>query len=162
MKYVMTIVCCLAFAVAGVSLAISDNNTREGYSKHLSLSAATLPTIQARALPLDLQLDLGMDVQTDSTIIKHDTVFVDRPQVLVINKKSPKVNKPKGVTDYVWMFRTPPELSKDTVSNKVVLGREENPKDVDVGVSNTSAIQLIVDGQTVYSKNVNHSTGESQ
>lgn len=161
MKYVTTIICCLAFAVAGIGLAISGNNTEVSFSKHQTLSAATLPPHQVAKLPLDLQLALKKEVQTDPTV-KHDTVYVDRPQVLVINKKSSKVSSPKKVTDYSWMMLTPEQMSKDTVSNKGTPNREEKIRECDVGSPKESTIQLTVDGEVVYSKNVNHSTGGPQ
>lgn len=114
-------------------------------------------------LPLDVQLDLGKRTQsTDSAVIKKDTVFIDRPQVLVINPKRPKVDRPKGVTDVAWMFLNPEKLSSPPVNNKEIPAREEKTGENDVGSPDSHAIQLIVDGQTVYSKNDNHSTGDSQ
>ena len=156
MKYVTTIICCLAFAFCGISLAITDNNTKVSFNKHQTLSAATLPK-----LPLDVQLDLGKKVQIDPEV-KRETIYVDRPQVMVINKKSSRVKSPEKVTDYAWMMVNPDQLSKGTVSNKGFPNREEKIGECDVGSSKESAIQLTVDGQIVYSKNVNHSTGESQ
>lgn len=165
MKYVTTIICCLAFAVAGIGLAISGNNTEVSFNKHQTLSAATLPPYQVAKLPLDLQLALKKEVQTGPTIIRdtiHDTTYVDRPQVLVINKKSSKVSSPKKVTDYSWMMLTPEQLSKDTVYNKGTPNREEKIGECDVGSPKEPAIQLTVDGEIVYSKNVIHSTGGPQ
>ena len=165
MKYVTTIICCLAFAFAGIGLAISGNNTEVSFNKHQTLSAATLPPYQVAKLPLDLQLALKKEVQTGPTIIRdtiHDTMYIDRPHVLVINKKSLKVSSPEKVTDYSWMMLTPKPTSMDTVSNKGAPVREEKAGECDVGSSKESAIQLTVDGEVVYSKNVNHSTGESQ
>lgn len=165
MKYVTTIICCLAFAFAGIGLAISDNNTEVSFNKHQTLSAATLPPYQVAKLPLDLQLALKKEVQTDPTIIRdtiHDTMYIDRPQVLVINKKSLRVSSPKKVTDYSWMMLKPGQLFKDTVNNKGTPDREENTGECDVGSPKGPTIQLTVDGEIVYSKNVNHSTGGSQ
>lgn len=159
MKQVTTILCCLAFAIAGVCLAISENN--DVTWKHQTINAATLPASQVSMLPLDVQLDLGKEVQTNPTV-KRDTVYVDRPQILVINKKSSKVSTPKKVTDVAWMMLKPGHISKDTVSNKGTPDREEKAGECDVGSSKETAIQLTVDGKIVYSKNVNHSTGESQ
>ena len=159
MKQVTTILCCLAFAIAGISLAISENN--DGIWKHQTISAATLPANQVSMLPLDVQLDLGKRVQTNPTVIR-DTVYVDRPQILVVNPKSSKVSTPKKVTDVAWMMLKPGQMFKDTVSNKGTPVREEKAGECDVGSTKESAIQLTVDGKIVYSKNVNHSTGESQ
>ena len=161
MKQVTTILCCLAFAIAGICLAISENN--DVTWKHQTINAATLPASQVSMLPLDVQLDLGKEVQTNPTIIRDtDTVYIDRPQILVINKKSSKVSTPKKVTDVAWMMLKPGCMSKDTVSNKDTPVREEKAGECDVGSSKETAIQLTVDGKIVYSKNVNHSTGESQ
>ena len=162
MKYVTTIICCLAFAFAGIGLAISGNNTEVSFNKHQTLSAATLPPHQVAKLPLDLQLALKKEVQSDPTIVKHDTVYIDRPQILVINKKSSKVRKPKKVTDYSWAMLTPEQPPNDTVSNKITPNREEDIGEHGMSSSKEHMIQLIVDDEVVYSKNVNHSTGESQ
>lgn len=166
MKYVTTIICCLAFAFAGIGLAISGNNTEVSFSKHQTLSAATLSPMEIAKLPYDLRASMKDYVQTDPTIIKHDTIhdttYIDRPQVLVINKKSSKVSSPKKVTDYAWMMLKPDHMFKDTVNNKGTPNREEKIGECDVGSPKEPAIQLTVDGQIVYSKNVNHSTGELQ
>lgn len=161
MKHVTTILCSIAFLFAGIFLASSKYTGLTDFSKHQSISAATLPVEQVSMLPLDLQLDLGKRVQTDSTV-KHDTVYVDRPQVLVINPKRPKVDRPKGVTDVAWMMLNPGQLSKSAVSKQKIPDREEQPGETDVGASKASSIQLTVDGKVVYSKDDNHSTGESQ
>jgi hypothetical protein len=117
-------------------------------------------------LPYDLQATLKQSVQMDSaindTVYVHDTTYVDRPQVLVINKKSSKVSSPEKVTDYSWMMLTPKPTSVNAVNNKGTPVREEKAGECDVGSPKESAIQLTVDGEIVYSKNVNHSTGESQ
>ena len=165
MKHVTTVICCIAFALAGAFLAMS-NKTESSFAKHQTLSAATLSPMEISKLPYDLQATLKQSVQMDSaindTVYVHDTTYVDRPQVLVINKKSSKVSSPEKVTDYSWMMLTPKPTSVDTVSNKGTPVREEKAGECDVGSSKESAIQLTVDGEVVYSKNVNHSTGESQ
>ena len=162
MKYVTTIICCLACAIAGIGLALSGNNTEVSFNKHQTLSAATLPPYQVAKLPLDLRLALKKEVQSDPTTVKHDTVYIDRPQILVINKKSSKVRKPKKVTDYSWAMLTPEQPPNDTVSNKITPNREEDIGEHGMSSSKEHMIQLIVDDEVVYSKNVNHSTGESQ
>ena len=162
MKHVTTILCSLAFLIAGWLLVEPKDLGGFEFSKHQTLSAATLSANQIAMLPLDVQYDLDKKVQITDTAKIHDTVYVDRPQVLVINQKHSKVNQPKSVTDYVWMFRNPVDMSTQTVSNKVIPDREENTGETDVGTPNNHAIQLIVDGQTVYSKHDNHSTGGSQ
>ena len=114
-------------------------------------------------LPLDVQLDLGKRTQsTDSVIKVHDTVFVPKPEILVINKERSRISRPKGVTDYAWMVHNPVKTSTDTVNNKQIPDREEKTGERDVGKTDSTTIQLIVDGRVVYSKNDNHSTGGSQ
>lgn len=164
MKNVTTILCSIAFLVAGWLLATEESEGSFEFNKHQTLSAATMPQSNVVSmLPLDVQLDLGKRTQLTDTVGKqHDTIYVDRPQVLVINKKRSGNNPPKGVTDYVWMFRNPVNMSTDTVNNKVILAREEKTRECDVGTPDSTTIQLIVDGRVVYSKNDNHSTGESQ
>ena len=160
MKHVTTILCSLAFLLAGWFLAVGDGEG--GLSKHQTLSAATLSDYQTTMLPLDVQLDLGKKVLPTDTVMMHDTVFIDRPQVLVINPKHQRVSRPKGVTDVAWMFLNPGKLASPPVSNQSTPDREEKTGEVDVGTPESHNIQLIVDGQTVYSKHDNHSTGGSQ
>ena len=163
MKQVTTILCSIAFMLAGFFLASAEHSEMLGFNKHQTLSAATISQSQVSMLPLDVQLDLGKKTQlTDSVVTKRDTVYVDRPQVLVINPKRPKVDRPKGVTDVAWMFLNPGKLSSPPVNNKSIPDREENTGEIDVGSPDSHAIQLIVDGQTGYSKKDNHSTGGSQ
>ena len=164
MKNVTTILCSIAFLVAGWLLATEESEGSFEFNKHQTLSAATMPQNNVVSmLPLDVQLDLGKRTQLTDTVEKqHDTIYVDRPQVLVINKKRSGNDPPKGVTDYAWMFRNPVNMSTDTVSNKVILAREEKTRECNVGTPDSTTIQLIVDGRVVYSKNDNHSTGELQ
>lgn len=163
MKQVTTILCSIAFLLAGVFLATSEDKALD-FEKHQTLSAATMPQITASMLPLDVQLDLGKKTQiTDPEVITdtiHDTIFVPKPEVIVINKKRSEVNRPKSVTDVAWMIVKPGNTSIDTVNNQKIPVREEKTGECDVGAPETSTIQLIVDGKTVYSKNDNHSTGE--
>ena len=163
MKNVTTILCSIAFLIAGWLLATEESEGSFEFNKHQTLSAATMPKRMVSMLPLDVQLDLGKRTQvTDAVEKQHDTVYVDRPQILVINKKRSGKNPPKGVTDYAWMFRNPVNMSMDTVCNKVILAREEKTRECNVGTPDSTTIQLIVDGRVVYSKNDNHSAGGSQ
>ncbi len=160
MRYVTSIICCLAFAIAGILLAIHDNNVKElALTKHQTLNAATLPVIRPQMLPLDVQLDLGKRFSKTDTVEIHDTFFVDKPQIIVINKKSSKVNSPKKATVYDKVKFTPELTLNNPVSNKGISDREEKTEEI-VDSSKESSIQLIVDGKIVYSKNVNHSTGK--
>jgi hypothetical protein len=164
MKHVTTVLCSIAFLIAGWLLAIENKEGSFEFNKHQTLSAATIPHSNVVSmLPLDVQLDLGKRTQsTDSVEKQHDTVYVDRPQILVINKKHQGNDPPKGVTDYAWMFHNPVNMSTGTVSNKKIPDREEKTGERDVGTPDSTTIQLIVDGRVVYSKNDNHSTGELQ
>lgn len=162
MRHVTTIICCIAFAIAGGFLALTDKSELS-FDKRQTLSAATIPEIQVAKLPLDVQLDLGKQVKlTDSSVVKKDTVFIERPKIIVVHTKSPKANTPKGVTDVAWMMLKPGQMFRDTVNNKGILDREEKTRECDVGSSKESTIQLTVDGKIVYSKDVNHSTEGSK
>lgn len=154
MKKVTTLLCAIAFMISGIQIAkISQEGIMN--SRQNTLSAATIPRNEGfEKLPLDIQLDLEKRQITD-TIKLIDTVYVSNPKVA-------KVHQPKRPTDFLVMAFTPERVSKEPVSSQVMLGREEQPKDVDVGTSKASTIQLIVDGQTVYTKNDNHSAGEGQ
>lgn len=160
MRYVTTVICCLAFAIAGISLAIHDNNSKTfGFNKHQMLSAATVPDCQVKMLPLDVQLDLGKRFSKTDTVTIHDTTFVDRPEVLVINKKSSRVRSLKKATVSNQGMFIPEQLSDSTVNNKGTPDREEQTGEFVISPKEVS-IQLTVDGVVVYSKDVNHSTGE--
>lgn len=150
----------VSYLLVGSFLALTDT-TSSDLQKHQTLSAATIPAPQVSMLPLDLQLDLGKKTQLTDTLEKHDTVYVPK-EVLVINKTRQKVDRPKGVTDVAWMMLTPEHKSQSSVKKPKIADREEQPAEPDVGSPEVPTIQLIVDGQTVYSKDDNHSTGGSQ
>jgi hypothetical protein len=152
---------CLMGLLLGVFLDMKETSP-SGFSKHQTLSAATVPVSQVSMLPLDLQLDLGKKTQLTDDTVKHDTVYVPQPEVLVINKTRQKVDRPKGVTDVAWVMLTPEHTSKSSVKKSKIADREEQPAEPDVRSPEVPTIQLIVDGQTVYSKDDNHSTGGSQ
>lgn len=147
---------CFAFIGWHVALTIGNNSS---INKHQTLSAATLSDYQIQTLPYDLRVKFGERVQKVDTVKIHDTTFVDRPQVVVINKKSRTVRAPKGITDYVYLWRSAPKDITVT-SNAQIPDREEKTGEVASVSPKETSIQLVVNGDTVYSKDVTHSTGE--
>lgn len=148
MKYVTTIICCLAFAFAGWSLATSDNNELPDY--HQTISAATLPKIGPNMLPLDVQLDLNKrDKELPDTVyVPNDTMFVKTPDI-VINL----VRKHASTQARATMKRVgdsiPAAIPDTLVKNKVDVGREEQPTDT---IRSPGSVILIVDGEEVYKR----------
>jgi hypothetical protein len=148
MKYVTTIICCLAFAFAGWSLATSDNNELPDY--HQTISAATLPKIGPNMLPLDVQLDLNKrDKELPDTVyVPNDTMFVKTPDI-VINL----VRKHASTQARATMKRVgdsiPAAIPDTLVKNKVDVGREEQPTDT---IRSPRSIILIVDNEEVYKR----------
>lgn len=134
----MTILCAIAFAIAGVGLAIKDYHDGPGYGQN-TISAATLPQYVRPTLPLDLQLDL------EKKYSKTDTVYV--PESIVFVKERSR-GKPK-----VRSAHTRKSTVVDTMSimkNKVCGDREEYAPDT-IGPPKESII-LVVDGEEVYKR----------
>ena len=149
MKQITTILCSLVFCIAGICLAVSEHDAK--VSKHQTLSAATLPVYNTKAMssiPLDIQLDLAKKYS------RTDTVYVPQEYV-VINGKSVK-NKTKRAHTLAKATQhrqgiSPPASNPDSVVGKYVCGgREEYPPD-SIELSKSS-ICLTVDGEVVYKR----------
>lgn len=155
MRPLLTILCTLAFAISGISLAISEKEHASSASyktmRAATLSQTTLPVIlpDLSKLPLDVQADLEKKYK------KTDTVYVPQ-EFVVLNKSKVNNQKLKGK-------RTPPRATKkrlgdsipaaipDTlVKNQVCGAREENTPD-SIGPPKGS-ICLTVDGEVVYKR----------
>ena len=148
MKYVMTILCSFAFAIAGICLAIQDNSSSPGYNQN-AIHASTLPKYGTPKLPLDLQLDLEKKYsKTDTVYLPSDTVFVTKQQ-----KAKPKVRRAhtlKSASMSRQSLRSPAYNPDSIVKNKVCGDREENTPDT-IGPPKGSII-LVVDGKEVYKR----------
>ena len=148
MKYITSILCCLAFAVCGVSLALSENKDL-GF-KHPSVSAATVPQYYALPkLPLDVQLDLDKKY-------KHDPDTVYLPGETVIKYKTKYKTKYLSAPDTESMvarpdsLSTPVEMDIGAIKNQAGVVREEQTTD-NIGPPKESII-LVVDGEEVYKR----------
>lgn len=149
MKYITSIICCLAFAIAGWHLAISDSNKSLNYNS--TISAANLPTTGPGMLPLDPKWDLSDRDKNkpDTVYLPSDTVYAEMPDI-VINLA--RKNKPT----YARATRkrsgnNTPAITPDTlVKNQVGVVREEQTTDT-IGPPKESII-LIVDGEEVYKR----------
>jgi hypothetical protein len=148
MKPVMTFLCSLFFAIAGISLAINENNNSTGYSQN-AIHASTLPYIEAPKLPLDVQLDL------EKKYTKTDTVYVPQ-ELMVVAEKSKSITKSrsahtrKSTVSKRQELRSP-VVEPDTLMKSQVCGdREEYTPDT-IGPPKESII-LIVDGEEVYKR----------
>lgn len=155
MKRFTTIICCLAFMVSGVMLAIKSTGERFGSN---TVMAATIPLNYNGPLPLDLQLDLDKRLEKD-TVIVHDSIYVK-----CNHKERVKVLKPDRVTDTLYLpMPMPAPMVSMPVNNQFQGNREEKiPDELCIG-SKPHSVTLTVDGQVVYkSENDIHSTGDRQ
>ena len=148
MKYVTTIICCLAFAFAGWSLATSDSNELPDY--HQTISAATLPKIGPNMLPLDIQLDLNKrDKELPDTVyVPNDTMFVKTPDIVVNLVRKHASTQARATMKRVG-DSIPAAIPDTLVKNKVDVGREEQPTDT---IRSPGSVILIVDGEEVYKR----------
>lgn len=144
--------------VVGVGLAIHDLTTSHLNEIHASQPAPMVWNIPSgNVLPLDLQLSLDKRQSNgsvrDSINIIDSIRWTDKIRYRIKYKTVPNCAKAQPETVI------PDSLAGRT--NECTLVREEKTKET-VDTSKVSSIQLIIDGETVYSKNDNHSTGESQ
>ena len=150
MKYITQILCCIAFAIAGISLAISETGSK-GYN-HPTIGAATVPTYNFPKLPLNVKPD------ADKKYNEPDTVFIDnytvelppRPERIVTKVKNiylPAPIQEDSVEDN--KLTTPGKIPIDTVKNKVGVVREEYTTD---SIGSPGSIILVVDGKEVYKR----------
>ena len=150
MKYVTTILCTLAFLIAGISLAVQDNNNSSVF-RHQTISAATVPSYSLPELPLDLQLDLKNKYKETDTVYvtqPNDTVFVEK--IKWVKSK----HKAEHITARAALKRQgldiPASEPDSVVQNKVCGDREEYTPD-SIGPPKASII-LIVDDKEVYKR----------
>jgi hypothetical protein len=148
MRYITTILCTLAFLVAGISLAVQDNKNSQVFT-HQTISAATVPNYSLPGLPLDLQLDLKNKYKTTDTVfIPSDTIFVEK-----IVRVKPK-HKAEHTTARAALKRQgldiPASEPDSIVKSKVCGDREEYTPDT-IGPPKASII-LTVDGKEVYKR----------
>ena len=150
MRYITTILCTLAFLVAGISLAIQDNNNSPVF-RHQTISAATVPSYSLPEFPLDLQLDLKNKYKTTDTVYvtqPSDTVFVEKVK-WVKSKQTAKHTMARAALKRQGLdipASEPDELAR----NNVCGDREEYTPDT-IGPPKESII-LVVDGKEVYKR----------
>jgi len=150
MRYITTILCTLAFLVAGISLAVQDNNDSPVF-KHQTISAATVPAYSMPGLPLDLQLDLKNKYKTTDTVYvtqPSDTVFVEKIK-WVKSKQTAKHTMARAALKRQGLD-IPASEPDSVVKNKVCGDREEYAPD-SIGPPKASII-LIVDDKEVYKR----------
>lgn len=150
MRYITTILCALAFAIAGISLALQDNNKSEIF-KHQTISAATVPNYSLPELPLDLRLDMEKKYKTTDTVFvkqPSDTVFVEKVK-WVKPKHTAKHTEPRAALKRQGLD-IPASEPDDIVKSKVCGDREEHTPDT-IGPPKASII-LTVDGEEVYKR----------
>lgn len=154
MKLFTTILCTLAFAFAGFSLATAEKNHNESVAKHQTLMAATLPDYGKvlSNLPLDVQLDLNKKTKPEKEYVPYEVIVVkdttSAPKV--INPVHKKKRTSARATVKRQGLGTPAIIPDSTVKNKVCGDREEHTPD-SVGPPKGS-ICLIVDGEVVYKR----------
>jgi hypothetical protein len=143
MKFVTTVLCSIIFAIAGISLAISENNTT--VSKHATVSAATVPQYNFPTLPLDVQLDLNKKYNKPDTVYldNYTAVLPPRPEKIVTKVK--RIYLPAPTQEDTGSI-----IPIDSAKNKVGGAREEYTPDT-IGPPKGSII-LVVDGEEVYKR----------
>lgn len=147
MKHVLTFLCAIAFAVAGIGLGLSENKQSTSYGQN-AIHASTLPNYGMPKLPLDLQLDLEKKyTKVDTVYVPADTVFIKvkqrvKPKVRIAHtRKSAVTNNP---------IYNPVGQDELVMKNKVCGDREEYSPDT-IGPPKESII-LVVDGEEVYKR----------
>lgn len=149
--------------IAGISLAMYDRGTHLN-EIHAGQPAPIVWNIpNGNVLPLDLRLD--SDKRQPNIPVRDSINIVD--SVRYVDKYIYRV-KYKNVADRTTAREVgehPEAVTPDSLpvcpTTICALEREEQPRDT-VGTPKVSSIRLIVDGETVYSKDDNHSTGEGQ
>ena len=151
MRYITTILCALAFCLAGGFLALQEKKESSQMFSHPTISAATVPSYSLPEFPLDLQLDLKKKYKTTDTVyVKQptDTVFVEK-----IKWAKPK-HKPEYAEARAAMKRqgldTPASEPDALVKPPGYGDREEHTPDT-IGPPKASII-LTVDGEEVYKR----------
>lgn len=115
-------------------------------------------------LPLDLQLDLDKRLSHESPIkdsvnIVDSVRWVEKVRWKTRYKTVAARTTAREAGEHLAAV-TPDSMSRAPAINST-LGREEQPNE-SVDTSKVPSIQLTVDGEVVYSRNDNNSTGESQ
>jgi hypothetical protein len=135
-----------------------------------TMMAATVPApvlqwnMNNNRLPLDLQLDLDKRLSHE-TPIKDSINIVDSVRWVEKIRWKTRYKTVADRTTAREVGEHPMPVTPDSASRAPTitrtLEREEQPNEI-VGVPKTPSIQLTVDGEIVYSRDVNHSTEESQ
>lgn len=163
MKKLTTIICIVAFMIAGISAAFMDYSPPDAKT----MNAATVPTLQwdvRGKMPLDLQLDLDKKLSKEASI--KDSVHI-RDSVRIIEKVKWKTRyktlaaRTAARNAGKHIAAATPDSMPYVPANISAVVREEKATD-SVDVSKTPSIQLTVDGQVVYSTNDIHSAEEGQ
>lgn len=148
MKYLTTILCALAFAIAGISLAVQDEKPSGVSFMHQTISAATVPSYNLPEFPLDLRLDMEKKYKkTDTVYSSHtDTVFVEK---VVWRKQKPAYIAARAAIKRQGLD-TPAMEPDEIVKGPMYGDREEHTPDT-IGPPKASII-LTVDGEEVYKR----------
>lgn len=150
---------------AGISAAFMDFSP----TSNKTMMAATVPqsTLEWNTngkLPLDLQLDLDKRLShetpiKDSINIVDSVRWVEKVRWKTRYKTVADRTTAREVGEHLAAVNPDSASRAPTITR--TLEREEQPNEI-VGVPKTPSIQLTVDGEIVYSRDVNHSTEESQ
>ena len=147
MKFVMTVLCSFAFAIAGICLAIQSNSSGSGYNQN-AIHASTVTIPKLPQLPLDLQLDMEKKYsKTDTVYLPTDTVYVTKTRWVKPKVRSAHTRESASIRQNL---RNPAVEPDPIVKNKVCGDREEYSPDT-IGPPKESII-LVVDGEEVYKR----------
>lgn len=157
MKRFTTIVCCIAFMIAGISLGYAPQIEAPG--NQVAMAQPTMSGFEH----LNEQLKANKEhYSTHASPIK-DSINI-RDSVVIKTKWKTRYRYAANHTEHRDIGTDLPAITPDSMPMKPMTnsmsGREEKP-DENVDISKVPSIQLSVDGQVVYSsENDNHSAGE--
>ena len=146
----MTFLCALCFGIAGISLAITSNNSVLS-SKQNTISASTVHKITLPELPLDLQLDLKKKyTKTDTVYVPQEFVVVNKTKSKLLTNRHKSKHALANATTSRQSLRSPACEPDEVVKNQACGVREEYTPDT-IGPPKESII-LVVDGEEVYKR----------
>lgn len=114
MRRITTIICCMAFALSGISLAklASSQNTASA----AEMTAFPTVDVSKMQLPLDLQLNRQAQEKDLSASVKTDTVYVEKTKLVKV--RAPRKIETKTVHVPVLYIATRTDNKEDTVNYK--------------------------------------------
>ena len=164
MKQITTLFCCVCLMIAGISLAVWKDSTKH-HQQIVAAQPLQWAPNKSNVLPLDLQLSLN-NGQHRETSVKDSVNIVDSVRWVTKTRWKTRYKDLANRTEAREAGKhlaavTPDSMPKNPAKVCTLEDREEQPSEA-VDTSKVSSIQLIVDGNVVYSKDDNHSAEEGK